>query len=167
MAVWTNGDQVEGYNRSLFKIRADLSEVTVVSFVTSTKMEGRDEREKEKERKRRSRNRKNIVRWKRVWCNYYEAGYPRTRNERPTTPSLMRVRARQDFESTWQGRLLYTMHPRHKDQPRYWHFLITPCLRGRDSDRQRHASIVQLSPTISFAWYEHVLLGIGNQKFSQ
>jgi hypothetical protein len=54
-----------------------------------------------------------VARWKRVWCNYYEAGYPRTRNERPTTPSLMRVRARQDFELAWQGRLLYTMLLRH------------------------------------------------------
>lgn len=118
-----------------------------------------DKERRKGERERRgkgSRNRKSRAMETSLVQLLYEAGYPRTRNERPTTPSLMREpAARQDFESARQGRLLYTMHPRHT-KTGYWHFLITPCLRGRGSGRQRRASIARLSPTIRFAWYEHV-----------
>lgn len=51
-------------------------------------------RKKENVRQEKEVEPAKVVWWKRVWCNYYEAGYPRTRNERPTTPSLMRDRDR-------------------------------------------------------------------------
>lgn len=48
--------------------------------------------------------------------------YPRTRNERPTTPSLMRDTG-QDFELPRQGHQL--QHNRHKDRPvRFFNYTL-------------------------------------------
>lgn len=63
-----------------------------------------------------------VASWKRVWCNYYEACYPRTRNERPTTPSLMRDR---DRISNCLGKdINYIQHPTQRPASEIFNYTL-------------------------------------------
>jgi len=137
--------------------------LSTASLATSRRKKSGGKKRKRRRSVERSWNHKNRAMETSLVQLLSEAGSPRTRNERPTTPSLMRTRARQDFELARQGRLLYTMPAQ---RPATDNFLITPCLRDRGT-RYDDATYPALSPTINFAWYGHALFytHIGNQKF--
>lgn len=154
----------------LFKIRADLREVTSSYKFRDVDKEGRKgrrERDRRRERERwsetrgagRSRNRKShavetsLVQLLRGWLS--------SDQERTTNHALANASPRETGFRIGSARTpaIYNAPAAHKDRLLTF-FNYTLFTRPRDSlGLQRVlASIVRLSPTITFARYEHVLL---------